>query len=166
MVTSAIWNLIYSLYNLQISSLRNNCTFSRNGDYKWLIDCKLKNISLQSFLYLSNFILFKLFGFNINIHGSYYRHREINCYNYCFKYSNKYNIKWHYKFEIVKDYGKEAIMYRKDWCGKKVWDQSCSKLFKRLSRFVAKPTVDPVSKEKGLIQDALKMGRRKGPDTK
>lgn len=75
------------------------------------------------------------------------------------------NIKWH-KFEIVKDYGKEAITYQKDWCGKKVWDQSCNKLFKRLSRFVAKPTVDPISKEKGLIQDALKMGRCKGSDTK
>jgi len=35
-----------------------------------------------------------------------------------------------------------------------------------LGRFVAKPVADPVSKEKGLIQDALKMERRKGPDTK
>jgi len=33
--------------------------------------------------------------------------------------------------------------------------QSCSKLFKRLGSFVAKAIVDPVSKEKGLIQDAL-----------
>jgi len=35
-----------------------------------------------------------------------------------------------------------------------------------LGRFVAKPVADPVSKEKGLIQDALKIERCKGPDTK